>query len=91
MSKFEEDEVTLPAAWCTALINADYSGLEYSGDKAECQRCKDQEEELGRDGWQIVDCGEPYFSSHYHSADPASGCTGGDVCDYKLIRERKSR
>ena len=82
--------VTLPAAWASALVNGDRSGL----DDHECALCAFAERSLALDGLRIVDVArdpdthepcEPYFTWRYriysqdHAADASSG---GDVLDY---------
>jgi hypothetical protein len=70
------------ACWASYLINGDASGLndnERSLADAWCER------ELGPND-AIVDCGEPYFTSHY---DLYTGAPyrGGDVVDYRVLSE----
>lgn len=75
-----------PAAWASALLNADWSGL----DPAEAARCRALLRDWQRNGWEPVDCGEEsYFSAAYDlhagpEADPL--ITGGDLADYVLVR-----
>lgn len=89
-ANLELTSITLPAAWASALINGDFSGLE----EPEAARCKARVAELARDGWTIVDVArdddgegqEPRFTRSYRFYDPDATCTGGDVLDYVLMR-----
>jgi hypothetical protein len=79
----EHTTITLPAYWCSALINGDYSGL----DDAEGQRCRAIVIDLASDGWSIVSCeDEARFTWHYALYDPGADCEGGDVLDYDILR-----
>ena len=84
----EQDTITLPAFWAGALINGDYTGLDFScEDGGEALRCSTAEDELAAEGWSIVSCAdEPYFTWSYRLYDPGAACTGGDVLDYTIIR-----
>lgn len=84
----EQDIITLPAYWASALVNGDYSGLA-DHDPAEADRCKAAQANLARDGWQVVstaDDGEPRFTWHYRLYDPDAECQGGEVLDYVILK-----
>jgi hypothetical protein len=82
--------ITLPAAWASALVNGDQSGL----DDHECALCAFAERVLASDGLRIVDVArdpdthepcEPYFTWRYriYSQDQSADApSGGDVLDY---------
>jgi hypothetical protein len=80
-SKFPRIYVAIGAAcWASYLINGDASGLtdeERQLADAWCER------ELGPND-AIVDCGEPYFTNHYHLYTRA-GYRWGDVVDYRVL------
>ena len=87
----EISTITLPAAWASAIINGDYSGLDYH-DPAEAQRCRERVAELRGDGWDIVDCeDEAHFTWSYRLADPGADCYGGDVLEYAMVRRIAAR
>ncbi len=80
----EQDTITLPSDWASALINNDYSGLD---DEAEIARCVAVETKLASEGWYIVDCeDEPRFTWSYRLYDPGANCSGGEVLDYMILR-----
>ena len=89
----DTDYFTFPAAWASALVNGDYSGLE-SGDTAEAQRCRDVVVELAQDGWHIVDVkrdkegngNDGRFTWDYQIYDPGSRYSGGSVINYVVMR-----
>lgn len=82
----ETTTVTLPAYWCTALINNDYSGLD-DQDPAEAARCRAVAAEYARDGWDFVDCeDEAHFTWNYDLYDHGADCRGGEVLEYTIIR-----
>jgi hypothetical protein len=85
--------ITLPAAWASALINDDLTGL----DQQEARLCEFAVRSLARDGLRVFDLAddpetgepcEPRFTWQYrlysqdHSADAP---LGGDVLDYIAI------
>lgn len=80
----ECNTTTLPSYWASALINGDYSGL----DDNEAERCRAAVERLAADGWSVVSDEEDSerFTWHYDLYDPDAGCSGGNVCDYVILR-----
>lgn len=84
----EQDTIELPAAWCSALINGDYSSFDHSAeDENEAARCAAVEADLAKDGWSIVDCAdEARFTWSYQLYDHGASCSGGDVLEYTILR-----
>ncbi len=78
----ESDTVTLPAAWAPALVSGDYSELSES----ESFRCREARHALECDAWDVVSCGEPYYTRHLRLYDQESQYDEGSVCDYAVIR-----
>jgi hypothetical protein len=77
-------DMTFPASWASALVNDDWSGLDYHESKA----CRAQVAELAAIGWHVVDvardadgnANEPRFSRCF---DLYGGTAqGGDVLEY---------
>jgi hypothetical protein len=68
------------ACWASYFINGDASGLTDEERKLADAWC---ERELGPNA-AIVDCGEPYYTSHYdlYTGDKYHG---GDVVDYRVL------
>ena len=58
MSRFSNE--ALPAAWASALINDDWSGLEFD-DPAEAERCR---EWLKSSGMRAIDVSESYVDQY---------------------------
>ncbi len=86
------ETITLPAAWASALVNGDFSGL----DNMERQRCERYVAELANDGWHVIDVardddGEGLESRFTWSFNLYGGdCQGGDVLDY-IAHVREAR
>jgi len=84
MAKILVSEVTFPAAWCSALVNGDTSGL----NEADVAAFEKNVADLARDGWQVVDvvrdengeAQEPRFSWCYDLY--GSTAQGGELLDY---------
>lgn len=72
----ESTTAILPAFLAGALVNGDESGLERPEDFDLLRRVREYLE-----GFDVVDCGEPYFSHHGSEVGPFVG----DVCDYTLM------
>lgn len=86
------DEVTAPAAWASALVNGDYSGLDEEDAAALDQWLKHT---LPR-GWSVVDVArdeegdfEPRFTHSY--AMYGGTAQAGDVLDYVIHRVPRAR
>ena len=79
------DEITLPAYWANALVNGDYSGLEFS-DPTEAQHCRNTVAGLASEGWQVVSLIEDSarFTWHYQFYNTEANVSGGEVCDYVI-------
>lgn len=85
-------EATAPAAWASALINGDYSGLTTEEALAASAWLAEHA------GWSVVgtvpDDAEGYFSRHFdlHAGkryrELFPGITGGTVIDYQLLRNK---
>lgn len=87
--------VTGPAAWASALVNGDDSGLD-ADDELYLKRWV---ENLGKDGWYVVatvEDQEPRFTNRfdlYSGGMKQNGhlITGGDVVDYIVHRQKMVR
>lgn len=83
--KIEVDTVTLPAAWASALVNGDVSGMEDD----EIAAMEKELARLSKDGWEVVsnaDDSEPYFTWKYRLYGGTAD--GGEVMDYVVHRYR---
>lgn len=81
----KSDTVTLPAYWASLLINGDDSGF---SDPAELRRACAAKHDLMREGWRVVDAGEPRFTNNYGLYDPGvEGVQSGEVIEYTILRE----
>lgn len=75
--------IELPTYWANALINNDWLSIE---DIAERNRAFAKANELNKQGWEICDIEDSYFSRSYRHADPDSRYTEGMLSVYVIIR-----
>jgi hypothetical protein len=85
--QIEVDEITLPAAWASALVNGDFSGLELSYPD-EAKRCQLVIDALACRNESIVSTVDDSqrFTWHYDLYDKGAGVSSGTVMDYVIHR-----
>lgn len=74
--------ITAPAAWASALVNGDFSGLD-ADESTACSRWKQRELSIGESVVSAVDDAEPRFTKSFRLY--GGDAEGGDVIDYVVL------
>lgn len=74
--------ITAPAAWASALVNGDFSGLD-ADESTACSRWKQRELSIGESVVSTVDDAEPRFTKSFRLY--GGDAEGGDVLDYVVM------